>query len=881
MPNPPFVPRHSRKSLLSKRNASSRLDVRRAHLETLEKRELLAAHIALASFAPDTPDIVREEFDNRQEAYLESKGYAAEPNPLAILSPQRARWELPTGGPSPEEGDPATISWGIVPDGTEIQDANFIPGNIQTSNLIAHLDGIYGGGGTAIVANKPWFPLIERVYDMWADETGLTFVYEPMDDGLRVTLDDPVARGIAGVRPDMRVSGTALDGDFGLLGYNFFPDTDAFAGGPNNRLGGESGIDGDMVLDTNDIFLEFFADGINGENRALTNLYAHEMGHGIGMAHSLPVNNTKLMEPSIGLGFLGPQEEDLLTAHTLYGDRFEPSDQLAEAHDLGAIRNETIAVSGLSIHANNDVDLIRFETVLATELSVDITPTGSVYDVGDQLGLEPVTTVDRRASLDLSFRVLDSTGAEVTSVSGTPAGQIERLRGLAIEPGVYFIEVVGARAAGETQLYDASLTVGRTFSFRPDDGRLRLMSVNPNASDIFSRTRLNLETAAPQELQLRFSGDSAIDPTTLEDGIRITYAGRDGLSGTPDDEVLTPGYLGIDEIEGFVIARFAEPLEDGRYMIEAFGEGIPAAEGSPLRGLDGSPLAPFDPSTDRDLFEFELELGARVVAVVPQPVDLNDDGSITPQRREIEVYFDDDDLFAGGGTVTLQDPSFYQLIRTGNTATPSDDLAVTPVSVTVEEFEDQAFPDPNDPAQTISDLVRVNRVVLTFDDDLANLPGEGIFRLKVGSSDPVRVSGEAARVLNVFSNDAVSDVGNTAASAFELTGFGTTSTLVVDGAIRGTGSPFDYPGANGEPGTRDIGEEHHLLGADGSPGINIGRFNFALNRSYATLDNGRDLFTVINDSQIQRGARSVCAFRRGIGGRIHRNGIRRRHVRRR
>ena len=169
------------------------------------------------------------------------------------------------------------------------------------------------------------------------------------------------------------------------------------------------------------------------------------------------------------------------------------------------------------------------------------------------------------------------------------------------------------------------------------------MSVNPNERELFDRNGLNLETVAPTELKLRFSGDSAIDPATLDDGIRIRYAGEDGLNDTDDDVVITPGHLGFDEDQRIVVARFAEPLADGRYRIEVFGEGVPASDGSPLLALDGTPFAPFDPNTNRDTFDFELELGAKVLAVVPQPVDLNDDGSIDPRRDQIEVYFDDND----------------------------------------------------------------------------------------------------------------------------------------------------------------------------------------------------------------------------------------------
>jgi hypothetical protein len=98
--------------------------------------------------------------------------------------------------------------------------------------------------------------LVQRAYDNWAAVSGLTFVYESFDDGAPQGGSN---RGIQGVRGDVRVGGAAVDGDFGILAYNYFPSN-----------GGNSGFDGDMVLDTSDAFYALNSDGPSGENRALT-----------------------------------------------------------------------------------------------------------------------------------------------------------------------------------------------------------------------------------------------------------------------------------------------------------------------------------------------------------------------------------------------------------------------------------------------------------------------------------------------------------------------------------------------------------------------------------------------------------------------------------
>ncbi len=108
------------------------------------------------------------------------------------------------------------MSWGIVSDGTMTQSN----GNAVASNLIAFMDGIYGNGNTTIVANKPWFPIFKNAYDSWSAVSGIRFVYEPNDDGMAL---GGGAVGVAGVRPDLRVTGAAIDGNFNVLAVNYFP----------------------------------------------------------------------------------------------------------------------------------------------------------------------------------------------------------------------------------------------------------------------------------------------------------------------------------------------------------------------------------------------------------------------------------------------------------------------------------------------------------------------------------------------------------------------------------------------------------------------------------------------------------------------------------
>ena len=72
----------------------------------------------------------------------------------------------------------------------------------------------------------------------------------------------------------------------------------------------------------------------------------------------------------------------------------------------------------------------------------------------------------------------------------------------------------------------------------------RLLSIAPNSGEIFSTTSANNLVESPREFVFRF--DAAINPTTINNGIRITRAGGDAAFGatTPSaDVVVPPAYL--------------------------------------------------------------------------------------------------------------------------------------------------------------------------------------------------------------------------------------------------------------------------------------------------------------------------------------------------
>jgi len=110
-----------------------------------------------------------------------------------------------------------------------------------------------------------------------------------------------------------------------VLAYNYFPNT------------------GDMVVDVPDSYYT----NTSSASLRLRNVVAHEHGHGLGLEHACPVNQTKLMEPYVTLVFDGPQHDDILATNRAYGDRYEHDDSAPSAADLGSVTTVTAAALGL------------------------------------------------------------------------------------------------------------------------------------------------------------------------------------------------------------------------------------------------------------------------------------------------------------------------------------------------------------------------------------------------------------------------------------------------------------------------------------------------------------------------------------------------------
>jgi len=351
----------------------------------------------------------------------------------AQAGPQAAsvldRWtRTATDGSDIVRGEPITLTWSILPDGTPIDSVPEVGDSGDPSDLEAYLDAAYGGSAA-------WLNIIETALTRWSAGPGVTFVYEPNDDGTKLGSQ----RGVLGVRGDIRIGGHDIDGNTNIVAYAFFP---------NN---------GDIVVDTNDIF--------NTVALQLRNAVSHEAGHSIGLGHTCPIDNTKLMEPFISTNFTGPQFDDLLGAHRNYGDVEEENDRIDEAVDAGFAIDTVTLLDDVALDGNDDEDFYLLPGGSVSEVTINLDPAGTEYDFYPLV--EPFTscsdpsppTFDPALVQNLEIDVFDSDGTTALgAVDATGLGGSESLDKVRISKFGGYLHISGV-GSSDAQRYDLEVTV--------------------------------------------------------------------------------------------------------------------------------------------------------------------------------------------------------------------------------------------------------------------------------------------------------------------------------------------------------------------------------------------------------------------------------------
>ena len=807
-----------------RRRKDNQKQSRRLNHETLERRELLAADFIQPVFAPGTSQADIDQWRADNQTTPESNNFPQE------------RW-----GSSGNPGDGATITWSIVPDSTSVPDLDADDdAPSRTSRLIEFMDRVYGSGGavsTAPVEQRPWFGLFQQAFDAWGMVSGIDFVFEPNDDGAPISNqspgvpevpENPPVPAIPALRGDIRIGGGNGTSQPLILGHTYGPD--------DSDVGNATG---DIVLDIGDLddvdfatesFFAINEEGPAGANTALHNTLTQLIGRAVGLTNTIPnLDGQRVMEESLTTAVRGPQHDDIIRIQTLYGDRFNDNDVQANASPIGALGNTTI--TDVSIDDDNDVDWYSFTAAAGQSVNITLVPEGQSYSVGLAGGNVQATNSALRS--DLSFDVFDPDGILVSTQSQNQIGESEFLINLELDKtGDYRIAVRGQTNSGTqgpatgidtpTQLY-------RLLVEQAIDGAPRLLAVTPNAGDLFDldpqdQTLSNVRTQAPTELTITFGGTSDIDQASLG-AISVHYSETGNFA--QDSAQVEIGHAQVDDTGRLVTVRFANNLQDGFYQLRITSE---------LMNLDPLPFAPNFPQpvigttdTSQEIISFEIELGGKVVAVVPQPIDVDASGT-TARLNEIDVYFDDFDLFREGSTI--EDPAFYKLVSTKNSATVEDDVVVNP------EDELDGTGQVITPAVTRHDAER--KVTLRFSANLDSFAGPGeALRLRIGDSTEFQT-------LTVNDQGRIGDPGFTTNAAAPMPTAATGNwSFRVRQEIDNVGllAAVDSPGQNDEPGHRDNEVEDHFLipiqGAnldrDSDTGITTQEITFLRNQPYMTI----------------------------------------------
>lgn len=375
--------------------------------------------VPVMCFGPGTPDDVRLAFERAQNG------------PFGARFQQGNRWSTTASGSAGARGNRITLRYSFVPDGTSVPN---LSGTLQTSNLFATLNGVYG---TPAV----WQALYAQVFARWGALIGVTYVLEPNDDGAAIDPNGTQNPGVVGVRGDCRFSGTALDGPSNVLAFNYFPS---------------SGVGGDMVLDTSDTF--FTGSGATSANSIrLRNVLAHEHGHGLGFAHVCPINTTKLMEPFYTGNFDGPQFDDILNGQRFYGDASEPNNSAAAATPVaGAV------MTNLSLDGPADQDWFAIPVTAGTTLTVTATPPANTpYASGPQNSngsCSAGTSFDARTINPLAVEIRSgaSGGTVVAASAPVNAGAAAAASYIVTQSGTLFARVFTPGTTDNIQAYTLS-----------------------------------------------------------------------------------------------------------------------------------------------------------------------------------------------------------------------------------------------------------------------------------------------------------------------------------------------------------------------------------------------------------------------------------------
>lgn len=350
------------------------------------------------------------------------------------------RWTSSATMASVPQGGPLILTWNLVPDGTPLPDEfSADPTATNPSNLESF--AIQRFGSVENFKQK-----LRSIYARYEELTGIRYVEVNYDDGVE-TRDNP---GVLGKRADIRIGGTAIDGDAGILAYDYFPNSS------------------DMVLDTSDAYFTNTPTANNpNPDLLIRNTLAHEHGHGLGLMHTCPVDQTKLMEPFVSTNFDGPQLDDIQGVQHFYGDVNESpavNNTTGSATNLGTLGVGTKALNMRSIGDVNDTDFFKLKTDAENrKLQVSLSLPGAPYLEGpqnDDGSCGAGTSFNPTNRRNLGLRLLNASGAVLATANAFPAGQGESFSISSLSgEGPFYIQVFASDNLDNPQLYNLNITL--------------------------------------------------------------------------------------------------------------------------------------------------------------------------------------------------------------------------------------------------------------------------------------------------------------------------------------------------------------------------------------------------------------------------------------
>lgn len=302
----------------------------------------------------------------------------------------------------------------------------------------------------------------------WRRYAGVTYT-EVADDGSAQDL--LTARQTT--RGDIRIGGIALGtGGGSFLANNTFPSNLGFTGCSG----------GDMLINTS-YFTSGFFGSTAGNFLYFRNTVAHEHGHGLGMKHSVPCNQTKLMEPQINNLINLLTLDEIRAAGGNYGDRFSGNQNAIFPQDFGnlttpALRSvieRELAINGTVVNYDSQTfqqhDWFRFTLSSSQTVSITVTPTGSTYQNGVQFSgctsVDPLVDVNALQAGNLALQLLTS-GQTVLQESSAGALGVAETVSTTLNAGTYLVrvwDVGGAPAQNQkVQTYDLEVRVGSSLA---------------------------------------------------------------------------------------------------------------------------------------------------------------------------------------------------------------------------------------------------------------------------------------------------------------------------------------------------------------------------------------------------------------------------------